>query len=131
MRWLDEQTRTEQEVCHVKEKRYHQTGDHREYEGREKYVQKYSSIGEGEFTENAEVVSRLVLIPGASIGYHEHVGNEEVITVLSGSGRLTDDGEEFDLQAGDVTICREHHHHGIENTSELEELVLMAVVIKK
>lgn len=99
--------------------------------GGKKYVQKYSSIGDGDFTENAEVVSRLVLIPGASIGYHEHVGNEEVITVLSGTGHLTDDGEEFDLQAGDVTICREHHHHGIENTSESEELVLMAVVIKK
>lgn len=98
--------------------------------GGKKYVQKYSSIGEDDFTGNADVVSRLVLIPGASIGYHEHVGNEEVITVLSGVGRLTDDGEEFDLQAGDVTICREHHHHGIENTSESEELVLMAVVIK-
>ena len=98
--------------------------------GGKKYVQTYSSIGEDDFTKNAEVVSRLVLIPGASIGYHEHVGKEEVITVLSGQGTLTDDGEVFELHAGDVTICREHHFHGIENTSETENLVLMAVVIK-
>ena len=98
--------------------------------GGKKYVQRFSSIGEDDFNPNAEVVSRLVLIPGASIGYHEHVGNEEVITVLSGTGHCVDDGEEYELEAGDVTICREHHHHGIENTSETEELVLMAVVIK-
>ena len=98
--------------------------------GGKKYVQKFSSIGENDFTQNADVVSRLVLIPGASIGYHEHVGNEEVITVLSGHGKLIDDGKEFDISAGDATICREHHHHGIENISKTENLVLMAVVIK-
>lgn len=101
-----------------------------EMKGGKKYVQKYSSIGEDDFTKNANVVSRLVLIPGASIGYHEHVGDEEVITVLAGSGKLTDDGVEYEIHAGDATICREHHFHGIENTSETEELVLMAVVIK-
>lgn len=98
--------------------------------GGKKYVRKYSSIGEDDFTSNADVVAQLVLIPGASIGYHEHVGNEEVITVLSGTGHCVDDGEEYDLAPGDVTICREHHFHGIENTSETENLVLMAVVIK-
>ncbi|MGI5931978.1 MAG: cupin domain-containing protein [Eubacterium sp.] len=98
--------------------------------GGKKYVQKFSSIGTDDFTENADVVARLVLIPGASIGYHEHVGNEEVITVLSGSGRCTDDGEVYSLHPGDVTICREHHQHGIENFSETEDLVLMAVVIR-
>lgn len=98
--------------------------------GGEKYVQKFSSIGTDDFTGNADVVARLVLIPGASIGYHEHVGNEEVITVLSGSGRCTDDGTVYTLRPGDVTICREHHQHGIENFSETEDLVLMAVVIQ-
>lgn len=98
--------------------------------GGKKYVKKYSTIGENDFTGNAEVVSKLVLIPGASIGYHEHVGNEEVMMVLSGHGTLVDDGEEFELNEGDVTICREHHFHSVENTSEDGELVLMAVVVK-
>lgn len=97
--------------------------------GGKKYVQKFSSIGEDDFTENADVCARLVLIPGASIGYHEHVGNEECITVLSGTGVLTDDGSTYEMHPGDVCICREHHKHGIENTSD-QDLELMAVVIK-
>lgn len=95
-----------------------------------KYVKRISAIGENDFTKNAEVVSKLAIVPGASIGYHEHVGNEEVMLVLSGQGTLVDDGEEFELHEGDVTICREHHHHSVINTSEEEDLVLLAVVVK-
>lgn len=97
--------------------------------GGEKYVQKYSALSGSNFTPNADIVAQLVLIPGASIGYHEHVGNEEVITVLSGTCECTDDGEIYPMKAGDVTICREHHKHGIVNNSD-QDLVLMAVVIK-
>jgi len=98
--------------------------------GGKKYVKRYNSATPENFTSNADVVARLVLIPGASIGYHEHVGNEETITVLSGRAKCIDDGQEYEMGPGDVTICREHHMHSVENISEDEELELMAVVIK-
>ena len=98
--------------------------------GGEKYVQRYNSVESDSFTGNADVVARLVLIPGATIGYHEHVGNEEAIMVISGTARCTDDGEVYEMHPGDVTICREHHFHGIENASADGDLEIYAVVIK-
>jgi len=98
--------------------------------GGKKYVQKYDSATKDTFTDNADIVARLVLIPGASLGYHEHVGNEETITVISGKAKVIDDGTEYILGPGDVTICREHHKHSIENVSEDEDLVIVIAVIK-
>ena len=98
--------------------------------GGEKYVQRYNSVDQDGFTGNADVVARLVLIPGATIGYHEHVGNEEAIMVISGTARCTDDGEVYEMHPGDVTICREHHFPGIENASADKDLEIYATVIK-
>lgn len=98
--------------------------------GGEKYVQKYASATKDNFTTEADNIARLVLIPGASLGYHEHVGNEETITILSGKAKVNDDGQEYILGPGDVTICREHHSHSIANASETEDLQIMIAVIK-
>ncbi len=98
--------------------------------GGKKYVQKYNSATKDTFTDNADIVARLVLIPGASLGYHEHVGNEESITIISGKAKMVDDGEEYILGPGDVAICREHHMHSIENCDEKEDLVIVIAVIK-
>ena len=94
-------------------------------------VTKLPCIENGDFTANAEVIGQLILPPGASIGYHEHVGNEEMITILSGKGKYIDDGKECVLTAGDVTICNSGHKHSFENCEEKEDLVLFAVVIKE
>ena len=103
-----------------------------EMKGGKKYVLKYSYIGDQNeyFTPYADVVSKLVLVPGASIGYHSHVGNEETIVVLSGRAKCTDDGEVYEMAPCDATICRENHFHSIENLSETEDLEVMAIVIK-
>lgn len=91
---------------------------------------KVPSIEPGEFTENADVISKLILPPGVTIGYHQHVGNGEVITVLAGEGKYTEDGKEYIVHAGDVTICNDGHWHGFVNLSETEDLALFAVVIR-
>lgn len=101
------------------------------FKGGNGIVTKVSCIGEKDFTEYAEVISRLILPPGASIGYHQHVGNEEMITILSGEAKYVDDGKEYFLTAGDVTICNEGHEHSFENCMEKDDLILLAVVIKK
>ena len=98
--------------------------------GGKKYVQKYNSFVKGDFTENAVNIARLVLIPGASLGYHEHEGDEESITIISGKAKMVDDGQEYILGPGDVAVCREHHIHSIENIDEKEDLVIVIAVIK-
>lgn len=85
--------------------------------------------GEGECTlhhilpaELAAGVGRLfainTLAPGSSIGYHEHRGEFEVYYILEGVARVTDDGEEYDLAAGDMMLCADGHGHAIANRSD-------------
>lgn len=53
------------------------------------------------------------LEPGCSIGCHTHVGNCEVVFVLSGEGSVLYDGEEYPLKAGQCHYCPEGHSHSL------------------
>ena len=67
------------------------------------------------------------LEPGASIGYHIHEGNSEIIYVLSGRGKVLYDGEMLELSEGLAHYCPEGHKHSLINDSS-EDLVFFAVV---
>ena len=62
-----------------------------------------------ELPEHARLFSVLRLIPGASIGYHEHEGETEMFYFLEGCGRVRDD-------------------HAVENTGDCD-LVILAVIV--
>lgn len=81
---------------------------------------------EGAFT----MVSRIELEPGASIGYHTHCDNEEVYTIMSGTGLYTEDGEEAEARAGDVFLCKKGSSHGLVNTGS-EALVISAAIARR
>lgn len=73
----------------------------------------------------------LTLKPGDAIGYHEHVANEDVYIVVSGSGLFKDvDGKEVQVKAGDITICRKGQKHGIVNNGE-SDLVMISVIAEQ
>lgn len=64
---------------------------------------------------------------GASIGYHTHEGNSEIIYLLEGEGHvLYDDGEEK-LLAGEVHYCPMGHSHSLINRSD-KPITFLAVV---
>ena len=69
----------------------------------------------------------LELPAGSSIGLHTHMGNCEVIHVLSGRGVCHDDGTDVALAVGMTHYCPEGHTHGIDNTGD-GPLVLLAVL---
>lgn len=72
-------------------------------------------------------IMRGVLEPGASIGYHKHEANCEIIYVLSGHGHvLIDDGEE-EVHAGQVHYCPMGHSHSLINNGTTD-LVILAIV---
>ena len=73
--------------------------------------------------------SILTLIPGASIGYHVHENETEMFHFLSGSGRVRDDDQEFDIEAGDSMATFSGHGHGVMNTGDTD-LVLLACIVK-
>ena len=76
-------------------------------------------------------VSWLTLLPGASIGYHQHVTNEDTYIIVSGTGVFKDkDGKDVPVKAGDVTIVRKGESHGIANTGK-EPLVFVDVIAEQ
>ncbi len=72
-------------------------------------------------------IMRGVLHPGASIGYHKHEQNSEIIYIISGKGHvLYDDGEE-DVEAGQITYCPMGHSHSLINNGD-EDLAFLGIV---
>ena len=76
-----------------------------------------------------KLFSTLRLIPGASIGYHRHDGETELVYILEGKGTVCDDGETYEVQAGDCTATFSGHSHGIENTGT-ETLVILGCIVE-
>ena len=42
-------------------------------------VEVIPSVVQGEYESDANVIARLILKPGCSLGMHEHIGEEEII----------------------------------------------------
>ena len=91
-------------------------------------VYRTTSVEEGEYDGKIKIHGRLLLHPGVSIGEHVHEGDEEIMTILTGSVKYTDDGTEYILNAGDVGVCREGHSHCVENISETEDATIFISV---
>lgn len=73
----------------------------------------------------------MTLMPGDSVGLHEHVDNEDNLLIVSGVGTFMDEtGREYDIKAGDMTICRSGHSHAISN-SGTTPLVFFCVISGK
>jgi mannose-6-phosphate isomerase-like protein (cupin superfamily) len=82
-----------------------------------------------ELPQNAFQLAELVMEPGASVGYHQHVGEGELYYITSGEGDYTEDGVTTKMTAGMASYVYDGHYHGIVNTGK-EPLVMMAIVIK-
>ena len=91
--------------------------------------------GEGIFynkmvTDGVNKMMHGKLPAGASIGYHKHEGNCEMIFILEGEGKvLYDDGEE-EVKPGFCHYCPEGHSHSLINNGT-QDLVFYAIVPKQ
>ena len=79
------------------------------------------------YLDNENRIMRGVLKPGASIGYHKHELNSEVMYIISGKGHVLYDQGEEDVAAGQVTYCPKGHSHSLVNNGD-EELVFLGIV---
>ena len=69
------------------------------------------------------------LIPGASIGFHTHTENCEVIYVIEGNGTMINDEGSDKVEAGKCYYCPKGQGHSLVNDSD-KELIFFAVVAK-
>lgn len=72
--------------------------------------------------------AKLTIEKGNSIGYHEHINEEEVFYILKGTAKLDDNGTEKILRTGDVSVTS-NAGHSIANIGE-DTLEVMAVILK-
>lgn len=87
-------------------------------------------INEGDCESSLQLIAKLILKSGCSLGKHQHDGEEEIITILSGTASYNDNGVLVVLNAGDSCICLSGQTHSIANFSETEDLILLAVINK-
>jgi mannose-6-phosphate isomerase-like protein (cupin superfamily) len=81
-----------------------------------------------EFNGKGRLFAKNTLLPGASLGLHEHVGDFETYVILSGEGLLNDNGEQKSVKSGDVIITKNGEKHSIENTGT-QNLEFLALVL--
>jgi len=81
-----------------------------------------------ELTGKARLIARLTLKQGCSIGYHDHLQEEEIFYILSGEGVFTENGRESIVRTGDATLTGNGSGHSIRNDRP-EPLVIMAVIL--
>ncbi len=82
---------------------------------------------ETELKAPQRLFARLVLPPGASIGEHPHINEEEVYYVISGEGETTMDGKVIPLKTGDSTLTGNGASHSVKNTGDID-LEILAVI---
>ncbi|MBR1796424.1 MAG: cupin domain-containing protein [Clostridiales bacterium] len=81
------------------------------------------------FTDETNKIMRGRLVPGASIGFHTHETDQEVIYILEGEGALVDaEGNTLEtVLPGQATYCPKGESHSLMNKSE-KDLIFFAVV---
>jgi mannose-6-phosphate isomerase-like protein (cupin superfamily) len=80
-----------------------------------------------EFTAKVRLCATCTIPPGAGIGSHEHLGEDEVYYVLCGSGILDDGKTQTRVSTGDAVLTGNGESHAIFNDGS-EPLELMAYI---
>ncbi len=72
-----------------------------------------------ELGKAGRLYAKVVLDPGCSVGWHQHVGETEPYYILSGEGTFIDNDKSRTLvHAGDICTIEDGQFHSIENNSD-------------
>lgn len=81
-----------------------------------------------ETTAKTRLCATLTLPPGASIGPHQHAGEDEVYYILKGRGELDDGKTRTTVTAGDAVLTGRGESHAIANSGDTD-LEILAVIM--
>ena len=81
-----------------------------------------------EIAAKTRLCAELILPPGAGIGNHEHVAEDEVYIVTHGSGLLDDGKTRTRIAAGDAVLTGRGGSHSVTNDGK-EDLRIIAVIM--
>ncbi|MCK5132890.1 MAG: cupin domain-containing protein [Candidatus Sabulitectum sp.] len=80
-----------------------------------------------EFQAPIRFCARVRLVPGCSIGLHQHIDEDELYFIIEGEGEVSDGDSSFPVSSGHSILTRSGESHSIENTGS-SDLVLIAVI---
>lgn len=86
-------------------------------------------VNREEVTQKCRLCADLIIPPGAGIGEHEHLKEDEIYIVRQGSGLLNDNGSEKKVTAGDVIVTGNGAKHAIHNNGTTD-LIITAVIVQ-
>ncbi len=88
----------------------------------------YHIVSKEELRGHGRLFAKIVIPPGSTIGWHQHVGESEPYYILSGEGDFTDnDGTVTKVHAGDICVIEVGQFHCIANNGT-EDLALIALI---
>lgn len=85
----------------------------------------------GEFKGKSRLCAKITLEPGCSIGYHEHVDEDEIYYVLKGQAVFVDstaDDAEVLMNPGDASVTLSGQSHAIRNDGA-ETVEILAIIL--
>lgn len=83
---------------------------------------------QADFAAKVRLCAEMTVPPGASVGVHQHNGEDEVYIIVKGSGILDDGKTKERVVAGDAILTGRGESHAIGNDGS-EPLVLIAVIM--
>ncbi len=78
----------------------------------------------------ANWVGMVTLNKDATVGYHQHTGDMEIYTMVSGRALFNDNGTEVILEVGDTAITYDGESHSIK-PYECDSISFLAIVCAK
>ena len=81
-----------------------------------------------EMETNCRVLAKITLEPGASIGYHQHVDEEDIYYILRGIATVNDNGQIITVYPGECVYLRAGDSHGIANDGQ-EPLEFISIIL--
>lgn len=82
-------------------------------------------FGEEDFESNFRWVDLCIVTPGAEIGVHEHLVDDEIYVILKGNAIKIVNDEEAQVGPGDAILLKCGGSHGLRNESDQEVHVLV------
>jgi mannose-6-phosphate isomerase-like protein (cupin superfamily) len=85
-------------------------------------------LAAGAFSSAIDFVDASVIMPGSTIGRHQHVQTEELYYIVDGTPIVTVDGDSRRLSRGDVSVVRSGQWHELVNdTAQAVEIFVVQV----
>lgn len=99
-----------------------------DFHGGKGTVKMINFLEESESKGIGRLFCHCIIPAGASIGYHQHKGDNEIYYFLKGQGRVNDNGVEYDVEPGDSMMCYDGDYHSVENTGD-KDLEFIGVIL--